>query len=181
MTVSVVAVQLSSHHVFSKQPVEEITLITGQGVAGDCHAGVTVKHRSRVAKDPSQPNLRQVHLIHQELLDEVAGKGFAVAPGDLGENVTLQGLDLLALPQGTRLRFAGSDAEVEITGLRNPCKQINAFQDGLLNELLGRADDGSLIRKGGVMSIVLAGGPIRPGMSVEVLLPAEPHKSLEPV
>src|ERR1700681_2370309 len=128
---NVIAVSLRAGHHFSKTPSLCIRLLRGLGVAGDAHMGETVKHRSRVAKDPTQPNLRQVHLIHAELFEEMRAKGFAVAPGDLGENITTSGLDLLALPTGTRLHL-GPSAVVEITGLRNPCIQIDHFQEGLI-------------------------------------------------
>jgi MOSC domain-containing protein YiiM len=176
----VAAVSRSGSHTFSKPSTPMIRLVAGLGVEGDAHAGVTVKHRSRVRRDPSQPNLRQVHLVHAELHDELAAAGFTVQPGDIGENVTTRGLDLLALPTGTRLRL-GPDAMVEVTGLRNPCTQLDAFQDGLMAAVLDRAEDGSVVRKAGVMAVVLAGGEVRPGDPVEVLLPAEPHTPLAPV
>ncbi|MCF1446256.1 MOSC domain-containing protein [Agrobacterium vitis] len=174
------AVSLSKDHLFSKQRRDEIVLLAGLGVEGDAHLGVTVQHRSRVAADPSQPNLRQVHLIHAELLRELGDKGFSVQPGDLGENITTVGVDLLALPQGTRLHF-GSGAVVEVTGLRNPCKQINYFQPGLMQAVLDRAADGSLIRKAGVMAVVIEGGVVHPGDSIRVEQPGAPHRPLLPV
>ncbi|MEU8006721.1 MOSC domain-containing protein [Catellatospora sp. NPDC049111] len=176
----VVAVSRDAEHRFSKPNADEIELIAGLGVAGDAHAGVTVQHLSRVAADPTQPNLRQVHLIHAELHDEVREQGFAVAPGQLGENITTRGLDLLSLPRGTVLRI-GPQAVVEVTGLRNPCAQIDRFEDGLLKQVVYRDEAGDLIRKAGIMSIVLAGGPVRPGDTVTVELPAEPHLPLERV
>jgi MOSC domain-containing protein YiiM len=142
--------------------------------------GVTVKHRSRVRKDPTAPNLRQVHLIHAELFDELRLKGFVVQPGDLGENVTTEGLNLLALPTGTRL-LLGDSAVVEITGLRNPCVQIDRFQPGLMAATLDKDEAGNLIRKAGVMAIVLADGDLRPGDAVRVDLPEMPHRPLLPV
>ena len=148
-----------------------IRLLAGLGVEGDAHAGVTVKHRSRVRRDPSQPNLRQVHLVHAELFDELRDKGFGVTPGDIGENVTTRGIDLLALPTGTRLRL-GDAAMVEITGLRNPCVQLDTFQKGLMAATLDKDANGNLIRKAGVMSVVLAGGEVRPGDPITVELPA---------
>ncbi|MGH3263357.1 MAG: MOSC domain-containing protein [Trebonia sp.] len=167
-------------HTFSKPGQESIQLLAGLGVKGDAHAGVTVKHRSRVARDPSQPNLRQVHLIHAELHDDLRAAGFAVAAGDMGENVTTRGLDLLGLPAGTRLRLGGS-AVVEVTGLRNPCRQLDDFEPGLMRAVLGRARDGRVIRKAGVMGIVLAAGTVRPGDPIRVELPALPHQPLLPV
>jgi len=176
----IVAVARDEGHYFSKPALPAIRLLTGLGVEGDAHCGTTVKHRSRVAVDPTQPNLRQVHLIHAELFEELASKGFSLRPGDMGENVTTAGIDLLALPAGTRLRL-GSEALVEITGLRNPCAQIEAFQPGLLKAVLGRGADGQLIRKAGIMGIVLEGGEIRPGDPIDVTLPALPHRALERV
>jgi MOSC domain-containing protein YiiM len=177
---TVAAVSRSGSHTFSKPVVGVIRLIAGLGVDGDAHAGVTVKHRSRVKRDPSQPNLRQVHLVHAELHEELAAAGFTVRPGDIGENVTTRGLNLLGLPTGTRLRL-GPDAVVEVTGLRNPCTQLDAFQDGLMAAVLGRAPDGSVIRKAGVMAVVLTDGEVRPGDAVVVELPAQPHVPLAPV
>lgn len=176
----VVSVARDDGHRFSKPVATSIRLLAGLGVEGDAHCGETVKHRSRVAADPSQPNLRQVHLIHGELFDELAAKGFALHPGDLGENVLTEGLDLLALPLGARLRL-GPEAVVEVTGLRNPCAQIDGFQKGLLAAVLGRAADGALVRKAGIMAVVLEGGEIRPGDPIEVVLPPEPWSKLERV
>lgn len=176
----VAAVGIDGEHNFSKPAVESIRLLAGLGVEGDAHLGVTVQHRSRVARDPSQPNLRQVHLIHAELHDELRPRGFAVKPGDLGENITTGGLDLLALPTGTRLRI-GENAVVEVTGLRNPCVQIDNFQHGLMKAVLDRDEAGELVRKAGVMSVVRAGGEVRPGDRIEVELPAQPYQPLRPV
>jgi MOSC domain-containing protein YiiM len=177
---SIVAVSLRHGHHFSKTPSLSIRLLTGLGVAGDAHMGATVKHRSRVRKDPTQPNLRQVHLIHAELFDELRSKGFSVQPGDLGENVTTSGIDLLALPAGTRLHL-GATAVVEVTGLRNPCIQIDGFQKGLMAATLDKDDAGNLMRKAGIMSIVLSDGDVRPGDVVRVELPAGPRTPLQPV
>ncbi|MEZ4502504.1 MAG: MOSC domain-containing protein [Dehalococcoidia bacterium] len=164
----------------SKPVLEVITLVAGLGVEGDAHAGATVKHRSRVARDPSQPNLRQVHLIHEELHDELRVAGFGVAPGVMGENVTTRGVDLLGLPRGTLLHL-GAGAVVEVTGLRNPCAQLDGLEAGLMAASLERDADGELVRKAGVMGIVLAGGEVRMGDAIRVELPAEPHERLEPV
>jgi MOSC domain-containing protein YiiM len=180
MTAHVIAVARDDAHRFSKCDVDAIRLLAGLGVEGDAHLGTTVQHRSRVAADPTRPNLRQVHLIHAELFDELAGKGFMVAPAQLGENVTTRGIDLLGLPRGTRL-YLGGDAVVEVTGLRNPCAQIEAFQSGLLNAVLDQAPDGSLIRKSGIMGIVLSGGIVRAGDAIRIELPPEPHQPLERV
>lgn len=174
------AVSLDGQHRFSKAGVSEIRLLAGLGVEGDAHAGVTVQHRSRVARDPSQPNLRQVHLIHVELLDEVAEDGFTVPPGAMGENVTTSGIDLLGLPVGTRLRI-GDEAVLEVTGLRNPCLQIDGYQSGLMKRMVGRNEAGDVVRRAGVMSVVLQGGLVRPGDPIAVELPAEPHMALTPV
>jgi MOSC domain-containing protein YiiM len=176
----VVAVQRDSRHRFSKPAVAEIRLVAGIGVEGDAHAGPTVRHRSRVRRNPSQPNLRQIHLIHGELHDELLGRGFDVGAGDLGENVTTRGVDLLALPTGTVLRL-GREADVELTGLRNPCVQLDRFADGLLGAVLDRDADGELVRKAGVMAIVRAGGSVRVGDPIAVQLPQTPHQRLRPV
>lgn len=176
----VFSVCASAIHAFSKQPQPSIELVDGLGVAGDAHFGRTVQHRSRVAQDPTQPNLRQVHLIHSELHDELRAGGFPVQPGDMGENITTRDLALLELPTGTRLHI-GAQAVVELTGLRNPCQQIDAFQRGLLAAVLDKDADGNLIRKAGVMGVVLAGGPVKPGDAIRVVLPPEPHQRLERV
>jgi MOSC domain-containing protein YiiM len=177
---SVAAVSLRAGHHFSKTPSLGIRLLKGLGVAGDAHMGETVKHRSRVRNDPTQPNLRQVHLIHAELFCELRAKGFAVKPGELGENVTTSGIDLLALPTGTRLHL-GASAVVEVTGLRNPCIQIDNFQNGLMAATLDEDPDGKLVRKAGIMGIVIAEGDVRPGDAIRVELPAMPHRPLRPV
>lgn len=171
MIATVVAVAASGTHAFSKALQPSIRLLAGLGVEGDAHQGVTVKHRSRVARDPTQPNLRQVHLLHAELLDELAKAGFSVAPGDIGENILTRGIDLLALPRGTRLRLG--EALVEITGLRNPCAQLDRFQPGLMAATLGRDEAGNLIRKAGVMAIVVEAGIVRPGDAIGTQRPAE--------
>ncbi|MEU2433110.1 MOSC domain-containing protein [Streptomyces sp. NPDC007861] len=176
----VTTVSSNGEYSFTKPNRESITLLTGLGVEGDVHAGVTVKHRSRVAQDPTQPNLRQVHLIHEELFDEVRTAGFEVRPGDLGENVTTSGIDLLALPTGALLRL-GAEAVVEVTGLRNPCLQIDVFQDGLLKQVVGRDDEGAIVRRAGIMSVVRTGGVVRPGDTITVELPVGPHRPLERV
>ncbi len=180
MTARVEAVSVSPAHTMSKPAAESIRLLVGLGVDGDAHAGETVKHRSRVARDPSQPNLRQVHLIHAELHDELREQGFTLAPGEMGENVTTRGVDLLGLPVGTLLRL-GDEATLEITGLRNPCGQLDGLRNGLMAATLGRDAEGNLIRKAGVMGVVVAGGEIRPGDRITVSLPAGPHQPLVPV
>lgn len=180
MTAKVVAVSCSQTHTMRKGNQPQIRLLAGLGVAEDAHAGVTVKHRSRVARDPSQPNLRQVHLIHSELHQELREAGFNLVPGQMGENVTTEGIDLLGLPTGARLRL-GDEAVVEITGLRNPCAQLDGIQSGLMAAVLSRDDEGNLIRKSGVMGIVITSGSVRPGDEIAIQLPPEPHHPLEPV
>jgi MOSC domain-containing protein YiiM len=180
LTGVVTAVSRSATHTMTKPNQESINLVTGLGVEGDAHMGTTVKHRSRVARDPSKPNLRQVHLIHAELFEELAVAGFDLAPGQIGENITTSGIKLLALPAGTRLHL-GDSAVVEVTGLRNPCTQLDGIQAGLTAATLGRSEDGEVIRKAGVMSIVLAGGKVSPGDPIQVELPPPPHRRLRPV
>ncbi len=180
MTGSVVSVSRDPAHAFSKPVRDSITLVAGLGVEGDAHLGVTVKHRSRVRRDPTQPNLRQVHLIQAELHDELRAKGFDVAPGDMGENVLTAGIDLLGLPAGTRLHL-GEHAVVEVTGLRNPCAQLDRFQPGLMGATLDRDAEGGLVRKAGVMAVVLTGGEVRAGDTIRVELPAGAHGPLERV
>jgi MOSC domain-containing protein YiiM len=176
----ITAVSSDGEHAFGKANRAGITLLAGLGVEGDAHAGVTVQHRSRVARDPSQPNLRQVHLVHEELFAEVGAAGFAVAPGELGENVTTRGIELLGLPVGTLL-YLGERAVVEVTGLRNPCPQIDAFRPGLLKRVVGRDAGGHVVRRAGVMSVVRDGGVVRPGDVIRVELPTGPHQPLVPV
>lgn len=180
MPATVVAVSQSPAHTMSRPNQAEIRLTAGLGADGDAHAGATVKHRSRVARDPSQPNLRQVHLMHAELLAELGAAGFEIAPGQMGENVTVSGLDILAVPTGTRLRL-GPEAVIEVTGLRNPCTQLNGIQPGLMAAVLDRDTAGNLIRKAGVMAIVVTSGPVRPGDAISVSLPEPPHRPLAPV
>jgi MOSC domain-containing protein YiiM len=176
----VTAVARSATHTFSKPNVVSIRLLTGLDVEGDAHLGKTVKHRSRVARDPNQPNLRQVHLIHSELFEELRAAGCDIVEGQMGENITTSGLDLLALPAGTRLRL-GKAAVVEVTGLRDPCAQLECIAKGLMRATLDRDNDGNLIRKAGIMGIVLAGGEIRPGDPIQVDLPPSPYQRLAPV
>lgn len=174
----VVAVSRSAEYTFSKPNEESIKLIEGFGVEGDAHAGKTVKHRYLVGKDPARPNIRQIHLIHAALLDELTEKGFSVGPGQLGENITTRDVDLLALPTGTKLTI-GSDVLIELTALRNPCVQIDNFQKGMLKEVLYKDQDGSLVRRTGVMGIILKGGIVKPDDEIVVKLPPEPHHLLE--
>jgi MOSC domain-containing protein YiiM len=174
------AVSQRRGHTFSKQPRMWIRLQAGLGVEGDAHSGVTVKHRSRVARDPAQPNLRQVHLLHRELLEALQTQGFVIGPGEIGENILTCGVDLLGLPAGTVLRI-GPAAEVQVTGLRNPCSQLDRFKPGLMAAVLGRDAAGNLVRKAGVMAIVLSSGEVRPSDTIEIVMPPEPYRRLLPV
>jgi MOSC domain-containing protein YiiM len=180
MSGTIVAVSRSPGHTLSKPNEGSVRLLTGLGVEGDAHMGTTVKHRSRVARDPTAPNLRQVHLVHAELHDELEAAGFRLAPGMMGENVTTRGVDLLGLPTGARLHL-GMAAVVEVTGLRNPCAQLNKIQPGLMAATLDRDAEGNLIRKAGIMAVVLAEGEVKPGDAIAVELPPQPHRALEPV
>lgn len=179
-TPKIIALSKSEKYTFHKYNCEQIKLLKGLGVEGDIHMGKTVKHRSRVAHDPSQPNLRQVHLIHSELLEELKEKGFIVKPGELGENITTAGIDLLGLSKGTILEI-GETVKIEITGLRNPCKQLNTFQSGLLKAVIDKDEKGNLIRKSGVMSIVLEGGVVNVNDEIAVKVPEGSHIPLEKV
>ena len=180
MSATVTAVSRSPKHTLVKPNERSIRLLEGLGVEGDAHSGTTVKHRSRVARDPSQPNLRQVHLIHGELHDELREAGFALSAGQMGENITTRGVDLLGLPAGTRLHL-GDSAVVEVTGLRNPCAQLNRIQPGLMAATLDREEDGNLVRKAGIMGVVIASGEVCPGDPIRVELPPRPHQPLAPV
>ena len=177
---TVTAVGRNATHTFEKPTGDGIRLLAGLGVEGDAHMGETVKHRSRVRQDPTRPNLRQVHLIHAELHEELRAAGFDVPAGGMGENVTTRGIDLLGLPTGTTLHL-GDTASVQVTGLRNPCKQLDDFQPGLMQAVLGRDEAGNLVRKAGIMGVVLAGGEVRPGDEVRAVLPPGPHHPLERV
>lgn len=176
----VIAVSKSAAHSFSKKNTASITLIKGMGVEGDAHAGKTVQHLSRIAKDPDQPNLRQVHLIHSELFEELQQKGFIINPGEMGENITTSGLNILELPKGTVLVF-GDQAAIEITGLRNPCAQLDGIQKGLMKAVLDKDEEGNLIRKAGIMAVVIQGGTINTGDKITVLLPEQPYIKLDKV
>jgi hypothetical protein len=173
-------VSLSPTHTFSKFNAMSIKLLKGFGVEGDAHCGRLMKHRSRLKLSPVPPNLRQVHLIHSELFDELRINGFQVDPGEIGENITTKGIDLLSLPRNTKL-YIGEDAVVEITGLRNPCNQLNNLQNGLLSEVLGTGAEGNIIRKAGIMGIVEHGGEIRPGDEIGIEFPKKPYIKLERV
>ena len=173
----VIAVCRSASHDFSKPVEDSIELVEGLGVRGDSHFGATVQHLVRVREDPTKPNVRQVHLIHSELFEELKAAGFSLAPGAVGENITTRGIDLLGLPDGSRLHI-GKDAVVLVTGVRNPCKQLDNFQAGLMSAMLGRDAEGNITRKSGIMSVVLRGGEVRPGDTIVAELPPEPHRPL---
>ena len=174
------SVHTSAGHTFSKPTVDGIELVAGIGVAGDAHAGATVQHLSRIARDATVPNLRQVHLIHGELIDELRDRGFPVDPGSMGENITTRGLDILGLPTGAVLRL-GADATIEITGLRNPCRQLDEFAPGLMSAVLDRDDEGNLVRRAGIMGVVVSSGVVRAGDRIALTLPDGTHRPLEPV
>lgn len=177
---SVLAVSSSPEHTMSKPARPVIRLVENLGVEGDAHSGETVKHRSRVRRDPTQPNLRQVHLVHDELHEELRQSGFDVAAGQMGENITTRGIDLLGLSTGTLLTI-GAEAIVRVTGLRNPCTQLDGLQDGLMQAVLDEDAQGNLVRKAGVMAVVLRGGEVRPGDPITVELPTGPSTQLQPV
>ncbi len=177
---TVVAVASSGRHTMVKELQAAVVLVAGLGIEGDAHQGRTVKHRSRVRRDPTQPNLRQVHLVGAELHDRLRGEGFDLAPGEMGDNVTTLGIDLLGLPTGTRLQLGG-DAVVEVTGLRNPCVQLDRLRPGLMQAVLDRDAEGALVRLAGVMAVVLESGEVCPGDSIGVVLPSPPHRPLTPV
>ncbi|WP_028240124.1 MOSC domain-containing protein [Stutzerimonas azotifigens] len=176
----VLSVSQSANHRFSKEVVEAIRLVEGEGVEGDAHRGRTVRHRSRVKRDPSAPNLRQVHLLHNELVEQLQAAGFRVGPGTMGENITTTGIDLLALPTGAVLAI-GPQVRLEVTGLRNPCAQLDGYQPGLTAAVLDRDAHGNLVRKAGIMSVVRQGGTVRPGDAILVRYPDAPHRPLQPV
>lgn len=180
MTAAIISLARDDLHRVSKIPVEQLRLIAGLGAEGDAHAGLTMQHRSRWVKQRTVPNLRQVHLIHAELFDELAGKGFAIAPAQMGENVTTRGIDLLGLSTGTRLRL-GETALIELTGLRNPCSKLNDLAPGLMQAVLEKDPGKSLIRKAGVMAVVVVTGEVRVGDTIGVVYTPEPHVPLAPV
>ena len=173
----ITAVASSPTHTLRKSIRTSIRLLAGLGVEGDAHMGATVRHRSRVARDPSQPNLRQVHLIHAELHDELQAAGFRVSAGEMGENITTLGVDLLGLPAGTLLRL-GDASVVEVMGLRNPCAQLDRIQPGLMAAMLGHDEQGNVVRKAGVMAVVRVGGVVRTGDSIRLELPVGPHRAM---
>jgi len=176
---SVIAVCSDSAHNIIKPVRESIALITGHGVEGDAHAGKTVQHRSDKRRNPDAPNLRQIHLMHAELFDCVAELGLKVMPGQMGENITTRDIDILGLPRGTQLKMG--EAVIEITGLRNPCKYLNDIAPGLMKACLARHEDGTLFPQSGVMGIIISGGEVRAGDTIEIILPPAPHERLTPV
>lgn len=176
----VTAVSASAVHNMRKPGQASIQLIAGLGVRGDAHCGTTVKHRSRVARDPTAPNLRQVHLIHSELHDELRVAGFDIKPGDMGENITTRGIDLLGLPQGTQLAI-GEECVIDVMGLRNPCTQLDDLAHGLMAATLGRDSEGRLIRKAGIMAVVRRGGVVKAGDAITITLPVGEARALQPV
>jgi MOSC domain-containing protein YiiM len=179
-TGTVAAVCAGAAHGPLKPRRATIELLSGLGVRGDAHAGVTVQHRSRARAHPGQPNRRQVHLLARELHEELAARGFPVAAGQMGENVLTAGVDLLDLPRGTRLHL-GDEAVVELTGLRNPCTQLDGVQPGLMAAVLGRTPGGALVRRAGVMAIVVRSGRVAAGDGIEAVRPEGPFVALEPV
>jgi MOSC domain-containing protein YiiM len=181
---SVVAVHRAPEYQFSKDTTDSITLLAGLGVEGDAHLGATVQHRSRVASDPNQPNLRQVHLVMSELLDEVRTAGTSIDNGQLGENITTSGIDLIGLPVGSVLRI-GPDALVALTGLRNPCKQIRDVGEGVLKMMFVDGEEygrpGEQVGRTGVMGVVLTGGEVRSNDTIKIRYPAGPHTPMQKV
>jgi MOSC domain-containing protein YiiM len=180
MGATVVAVSVRPDHFVSKENADSIRLLEGLGVEGDAHCGPKARHLSRVRRNPDEDNRRQVHLIQSELHDELRERGFELAPGQMGENVTTRGVDLLGLPAGARLRLGG-DAVVEVTGLRTPCVQLDGIQPGLMKAVLAKRPDGEVRSRTGVMGIVVAGGEVRPDDPIAVEMPEPPHTPLEPV
>jgi MOSC domain-containing protein YiiM len=178
----VIAVAAAATHQLSKPIVDEIRLVKDLGVEGDAHLGATTQHQMQARSDSTRPNLRQVHLLQSELFSELAQKGHVVGPATLGENITTAGVDLISLPRGTLLLLRiGSDAVLQLTGLRNPCGQLDAFQPGLARAMLGKDEGGELIRKARVMSVVISGGTIRTGDEIAIELPLQPFEKLCPV
>ena len=174
------SLSFDSQHQFSKKTCLSLIFIAGLGIEGDAHNGKTVQHLSRVKADPTQPNLRQVHLIHSELLIELQAKGFKVEAGTLGENVLTQGIDLLSLPKDTLL-YLGEKVVLQVTGLRNPCAQLDNYQKGLTKAVLDKDESGNLIRKAGIMAVVLKGGTVQLDDAIKIELPEIPHQKLERV
>ena len=180
---AVAAVHRSDEHTFSKATCESIELVAGLGVNGDAHQGAKVKHRSRVAANPDQPNLRQIHLVMSELLDEVNSAGHNVVAGQLGESITTTGIDLISLPVGSMLRI-GDTALVALTGLRNPCPQIKSVGDGLMKMMFIDDQDnpeGPKIGRTGVMGVVIAGGIVAADDGIKIRFPAGPLTRMEKV
>jgi len=175
----VIAVSTNAKHSFSKQAQDSIHLVQELGVEGDAHFGATTQHRWLMKKNPTRKNLTQVHLLHAELFDELVSAAFFLSPGEMGENVTTRGIDLLTLPTKTKLHCGG--AVIEVTGLREPCAQLNKLRPGLMKALIRRSKEGIVVRKAGIMGVVLAGGVVRPGDHIEVELPPQPWETMGPV
>jgi hypothetical protein len=169
------SVSASPRHGFSKLVRESITLIKGHGVDGDAHAGAFVKHRYLARWRPRMANERQVHLINQALFEELFSEGFNVQPGNLGENVTTRGIDLLRLPLGTMLAL-GPTAAVELRGLRTPCVLVDRFRKGLLKALVRKGEQPRF--RAGVMGVVREGGILFPGNPVKVTISPAPWQAL---
>ncbi len=178
MGARVLSVSLNQEHNFSKKREGRIMLVKGLGVEGDAHFGATVQHRSRVARNPEQPNFRQVHLLQSEILEELKTKGYTINPGEMGENITTRGIDLLSLPTNAELRI-GKEAVVQVKGLRNPCSQIDDFKNGLMRQFVRKDDSGNPVYLAGVMGVVLTGGEVKPGDSIVVSMPGKPHLKLD--
>jgi MOSC domain-containing protein YiiM len=176
----VVSLAKDAHHRFSKQSCHSLSFVEGKGIEGDAHFGKTVQHRSRVKADPTQPNLRQVHLVQSEMINNLQESGFNVGPGVIGENVLTAGIDLLTLPEGTLLKL-GEEVVLKVTGLRNPCAQLDNYQKGLTKAVLDKDENGRLIRKAGIMATVEAGGVVSVGDVISVQFPPKPHKALDRV
>ena len=168
---TVLSVSRDDKHRFSKPTVSSIRLVAGFGVEGDSHAGATVQHLYEKKRNPSAPNLCQVHFMAAELFDDLVPTGYTVAPGELGENVTTEGINLMSLPLGTQLHL-GAQAVVSVTGMRSPCSLINGYQKGLMKQLIKTDAAGTVHRRGGIMGVVVRGGVVNPGDCIRVELPA---------
>jgi len=164
---------------FSKSAMDTICLIQGQGVEGDAHSGPFVRHRYLARRQPRLPNLRQVHLIPSELFEALRNAGYDLHPGDLGDNIATAGLDLETLPMGALLDL-GSEACIELTGLRTPCVLIDRFRTGLKRQMVCSEPVAPRFRCG-VMSIVRTGGRLAVGDPIRVRLPPKPWTDLPAV
>jgi len=175
----VMSVNQAARHDVRKTPVAALHLRSGLGADGDAHYGATVQHRYDRRRDPSRLNLRQVHLIGAELLEELGRAGYRIAPGDLGENITTADIDLASLPAATRLHI-GSSAVLELTGLREPCVLLDRIAPGLRLAACGERSGETILRHG-AMAIVVAGGEVRAGDAIEISLPPSPHRPMRVV